>query len=154
EIVAPADDDTRAKWAAVKDEVVGIVGPSNLEGVNCAVNRWVKYQPDNSGDVWNRPTVTVRCQVGDCEDFAILKRSILLNLGFSSSKMALVIGSIFGQDHAFLVVNTDEGFRVLDNRFDEVIDPAEYANLVPKKLLKDDDVFLYSKMFTLKEVTA
>ncbi|SCB61635.1 Predicted transglutaminase-like cysteine proteinase [Rhizobium aethiopicum] len=87
-----------------------------LKNVNSAVNRTIvgRSDPRNelNGDVWK-----VNVRSGDCEDFALTKRSRLIAMGWSSR--ALRIATAYtpsGEGHAVLVVRTDKGDLVLDNR--------------------------------------
>lgn len=53
---------------------------------------------------------------GDCNDFALTKRSRLLDLGYASSALLLAIAFLpTGEGHLVLVVVTDQGDFVLDN---------------------------------------
>lgn len=87
-----------------------------LKDVNTAVNRTMIGRNDSrselNGDVWK-----VNVRSGDCEDFALTKRSRLIAMGWSSR--ALRIATAYtpsGEGHAVLVVRTDKGDLVLDNR--------------------------------------
>lgn len=87
-----------------------------LKDVNTSVNRTIigRNDPGNelNGDVWK-----VNVRSGDCEDFALTKRSKLISMGWSSR--ALRIATAYtpsGEGHAVLVVRTDQGDLVLDNR--------------------------------------
>ncbi|MBY5454922.1 transglutaminase-like cysteine peptidase [Rhizobium beringeri] len=87
-----------------------------LKNVNTSVNRTMigRNDPSNelNGDVWK-----VNVRSGDCEDFALTKRSRLIAMGWSSR--ALRIATAYtpsGEGHAVLVVRTDKGDLVLDNR--------------------------------------
>src|SRR5690606_32824300 len=61
-----------------------------LEAVNSSVNRRIREQSDSqtSGreDAWTLPT-----RVGDCEDFAILKKRELMKMGWPSSALLLTV---------------------------------------------------------------
>lgn len=83
---------------------------SVLKSVNSRVNRSIRFQNDAS-DTW-----ALNPQAGDCEDYALTKRSELIKLGISPG--ALRIAFTFtrrGVPHAILVVRTDRGDFVLDN---------------------------------------
>ncbi|MBX4859246.1 hypothetical protein G9X64_34970 [Rhizobium sophorae] len=87
-----------------------------LKNVNSTVNRTMIGRNDSrnelNGDVWK-----VNVRSGDCEDFALTKRSRLIAMGWSSR--ALRIATAYtpaGEGHAVLVVRTDMGDLVLDNR--------------------------------------
>jgi predicted transglutaminase-like cysteine proteinase len=91
---------------------------AELERVNASVNRRVRPQNDGSakgGDQWR-----VATQVGDCEDYAILKKKELMSRGWPSSSLLLTVATLYGQGHTVLTVRTDKGDLVLDNRTDRI----------------------------------
>ncbi len=69
-------------------------------------------------DRWNYPDDGM----GDCEDMQLLKRRMLAEAGLPrrAMRMAVVIDEI-GEGHAVLVVRTDRGDLVLDNKTDLVM---------------------------------
>ncbi len=80
------------------------------------MNRAVREVSDlnNFGrsDVWQLPS-----NKGDCEDFALLKRKRLIELGWPSSVLLVtVVRDRRLGGHAVLTVVTDKGDCVLDNR--------------------------------------
>jgi len=59
---------------------------------------------------------------GDCEDYVLLKKRELENLGFSSHALLItVVLDEAGEGHAVLMVSTTHGDFVLDNRRDAVV---------------------------------
>nr|ABD47320.2 Orf1 [Rhizobium leguminosarum bv. trifolii TA1] len=87
-----------------------------LKNVNTSVNRTMigRNDPGNelNGDVWK-----VNVRSGDCEDFALTKRSRLIEMGWSSRALRIATAyTSSGEGHAVLVVRTDKGDLVLDNR--------------------------------------
>lgn len=66
---------------------------------------------------WAYPT-----DVGDCEDYAILKRKMLIDAGFSPSDLLIaVVLQPNGDGHAVLTVRTDRGDFILDNMVNKVM---------------------------------
>jgi Predicted periplasmic protein len=60
--------------------------------------------------------------VGDCEDFVLLKRKMLMTKGFSPSDLLItVVLQPNGEGHAVLTVRTDRGDFVLDNMRNKVM---------------------------------
>lgn len=60
--------------------------------------------------------------VGDCEDFVLLKRKMLIARGFDPSDLLItVVLQPNGEGHAVLTVRTDHGDFVLDNMRDKVL---------------------------------
>ena len=85
-----------------------------LRSVNASVNRSIRPVNDSQdqGDVWQ-----VNVKAGDCEDFALTKRDHLIAMGWSSKALRIAVTKTpAGKGHAVLVVKTDRGDLVLDNR--------------------------------------
>jgi predicted transglutaminase-like cysteine proteinase len=60
--------------------------------------------------------------VGDCEDFVLLKRKMLMAKGFDASNLLItVVLQPNGEGHAVLTVRTDRGDFVLDNMRNKVL---------------------------------
>ena len=90
---------------------------SKAKAINSAINE-LPYKSDperyNAPEFWNE----IDSGGGDCEDFALAKRAALLAAGSDRSDLHLVTCfTESGEFHAVLVVDTDEGSFVLDNRF-------------------------------------
>lgn len=91
---------------------------SVAEKVNSEVNNNTKYvsDQDNYGteEYWR-----VAVESGDCEDFALKKRMLLLESGYSLDDLSLCTCiTESGGGHCVLFVNTDKGGFILDNRCD------------------------------------
>lgn len=94
-----------------------------LQETNSAVNSSVRFVPDpeNSGleENWDYP----QQGRGDCEDFVLEKRRLLVDSGLPSA--SLTCGIVFHQvqlyPHAVLLVETTAGTFVLDNLYDDVM---------------------------------
>lgn len=82
-----------------------------IEKVNRRVNKAIKPRLEKR-DIW-----TVGTASGDCEEFALTKRRDLIESGIPAGalRMAVVLTEK-GEGHAVLVVRTDVGDLVLDNR--------------------------------------
>jgi predicted transglutaminase-like cysteine proteinase len=81
-----------------------------LKNVNRRINGSIRYTSDR-GDSWQ-----LNPSRGDCEDYALSKRSALIKAGVAPG--ALRIAMTFtrrGVPHAVLVVKTSDGDYVLDN---------------------------------------
>ncbi len=59
---------------------------------------------------------------GDCEDYQLVKRKLLVEAGFPrrALRMTVVIDEL-GEGHAVLMVRTDRGDYILDNKTDAVL---------------------------------
>jgi predicted transglutaminase-like cysteine proteinase len=74
-------------------------------------------------------------QVGDCEDYVLLKRKRLIDGGFSPADLLItVVLQPNGDGHAVLTVRTDRGDFVLDNMRNKVLlwSETEYTHLKPQ----------------------
>jgi len=88
---------------------------TKLAKVNTRVNRSIRWTRDKR-DEWN-----LASNRGDCEDFALTKRSQLIRMGVPAAalRMALV-KTRKGEAHAVLVVKTNRGDLVLDNKTGQI----------------------------------
>jgi hypothetical protein len=88
---------------------------AELEAVNASVNRRIREKSDlqtsGNADDWQLPS-----SQGDCEDFAILKKSELLKRGWPASVLLLTVARLGDGGHTVLTVRTSKGDKVLDNR--------------------------------------
>lgn len=84
---------------------------SLLKSVNSRVNRSIRYRAEGI-DQW-----TLNPARGDCEDYALSKRSALIKAGVSPNALRIgVTKTRRGEPHAVLIVRTSQGSYVLDNR--------------------------------------
>jgi predicted transglutaminase-like cysteine proteinase len=115
----------------------GIVKPVKLTetaftmmaNVNLSVNRSVDPVSDDDAygrqEWWAYPNEAG--QRGDCEDFALQKRRVLMKRGIASANLLMtVVRKPDGEGHAVLTVRTDQGDYVLDNLNDQVL-PWEHT---------------------------
>jgi predicted transglutaminase-like cysteine proteinase len=96
-----------------------------IDGVNRQVNRSLAAASDwkiyGRRDYWALPLSRPGRAAGDCEDFVMEKRHRLLAAGFPMAQLSIaLLRTRWGETHAVLLVETDEGALVLDNRSDEV----------------------------------
>lgn len=88
--------------------------------INASVNNSIIAMTDQEiygrDEVWEYPTTA-----GDCEDYVLLKRKMLIENGFSVSDLLItVVRKPDGEGHAVLTLRTTEGDFILDNLSDEV----------------------------------
>ncbi|MXO73989.1 hypothetical protein GRI40_01975 [Altererythrobacter aerius] len=99
-----------------------------LATVNRWVNRSIAYVEDQDlfgkADYWAGARKTLKLRKGDCEDMALLKMQMLAAAGIPREDMILTVARdlVRMADHAVLIVRTEQGYRMLDNASDEVID--------------------------------
>jgi predicted transglutaminase-like cysteine proteinase len=93
-----------------------------IVSINRKVNRSVQASTDMDHwgivDQWDLPTDGK----GDCEDFQLLKRKLLAESGLSrrAMRMTVVIDEL-REGHAVLMVRTDRGDFILDNKTNSVL---------------------------------
>jgi predicted transglutaminase-like cysteine proteinase len=89
--------------------------------VNHWVNETIKPLPDlehwGVDERWSYPDDGY----GDCEDYALLKRRMLIESGWPGEALLLTVVRGEGEGHAVLTVTTDMGDYVLDNLNSDVL---------------------------------
>jgi predicted transglutaminase-like cysteine proteinase len=99
---------TKARWAMlrkVNSEVNLAIEPVSDQDLYAVPERW-DYPVD----------------AGDCEDYVLLKKRNLEDLAFPSESLLItVVLDEAGEGHAVLMVTTDQGDFVLDNRRSEIL---------------------------------
>ncbi|MGE0769164.1 MAG: transglutaminase-like cysteine peptidase [Hyphomicrobiaceae bacterium] len=93
---------------------------AELDAVNRQVNGAIRPATDSEiyGEVerWTLPR-----DRGDCEDYALLKRHILMRQGWPASALLMtVVRDEKGEGHAILTARTARGDYILDNKTDEL----------------------------------
>lgn len=96
-----------------------------LEEVNSIANANIHYKSDtelyNQIEQWE-DALTVGQGEGDCEDYALAKRHMLMRRGWDPDILRLACCWVeTGEYHAVLVVHLDGVDWVLDNRFSNVV---------------------------------
>jgi predicted transglutaminase-like cysteine proteinase len=107
------------------------------------VNRWVNETVKPLSDMdhwgvlerWSLPTDGY----GDCEDYALLKRKILLDAGWARQALLItVVRDRRGEGHAVLTVKTDRGEFILDNQNESVVAWTETGYRFVKRQSQSD----------------
>lgn len=91
-----------------------------LDSINRQVNKAIEPASDmevyGETERWTIPTTK-----GDCEDYALLKRKILIGRGWPVSALLMtVVRDEKGEGHAVLTARTAQGDYVLDNKTDDI----------------------------------
>lgn len=92
-----------------------------IRHINQSVNETVSAMSDfdihGRDEVWSYPVEGF----GDCEDYVLEKRRLLMNNGISLADLLItVVRKPDGEGHAVLTVRTDRGDFILDNLTDEI----------------------------------
>jgi predicted transglutaminase-like cysteine proteinase len=95
---------------------------NELEWVNRFVNQSVKPVTDlelyGKVDFWTYPS----SGKGDCEDYVLLKRRMLIERGWPESTLLItVVRDENGEGHAVLTARTHVGDLILDNKRQEIL---------------------------------
>ncbi|MDE2447207.1 MAG: transglutaminase-like cysteine peptidase, partial [Alphaproteobacteria bacterium] len=92
-----------------------------LNQVNLYVN--TKIKPISDMELYGVPDYwTYPISMGDCEDYVLLKKRYLQDLGFNPDELLItVVLDENGEGHAVLTVMTDKGDYALDNRRNEIL---------------------------------
>lgn len=95
-------------------------GWSVIREINVRVNREITPMTDKElygkDEVWAYPD-----NAGDCEDFVLLKRRMLMQKGFAAGDLLItVVRKPDGEGHAVLTLRTAQGDYILDNLNNEV----------------------------------
>jgi predicted transglutaminase-like cysteine proteinase len=110
-----------------------------LQEVNSHVNWTISEMSDmdhhGREDVWSIPTDGR----GDCEDFALLKRKLLIQRGWPSAALLMtVVATASGEGHAVLTVVTSSGDLILDNKTSRVALWSQTGYLFFTRLSQDN----------------
>jgi len=103
--------------------LVKLAGQSwrDMDAINRAVNRRIAPVTDlelyGVPEHWTYPT-----NAGDCEDYLLLKRWMLMERGWPAEALLItVVLDRNGEGHAVLTVSTDHGDYILDNTTDTIL---------------------------------
>lgn len=102
-----------------------------LDQVNRTVNAAIQPRADHGGDNW-RPNSAF----GDCEEYVLLKRELLLRLGWPRTALRITVVRDGPGYHAVLVVRTNRGEFVLDNLVTHItrVEDSPYEFVVGQSL--------------------
>lgn len=129
----------QTKPSAPRDAVLTMQARNDLERVNVWVNSHIKPMTDldHWGVVerWNYPDDGY----GDCEDYVLLKRRILMQSGWPREALLVtVVLDDENKEHAVLTVATDNGDYVLDNQNEDILLWSETSYRFVKRQSQSD----------------
>ena len=76
---------------------------------------------------------------GDCEDYVLLKRKLLMQLGWPREALLItVVRDKKGDGHSVLTVRTDKGEFILDNQVEEILPWADTGYRYVKRQAQHD----------------
>lgn len=129
--------------------------PDKLKRVNEFFNRRLQFQDDaalwQQADYWASPLEMIGKGAGDCEDFAILKYTVLKELGVSAEKLrmsyvkAKIGGSSSNVTQAHMVLTyyptPDAEPLILDNLITEIRPASRRPDLTPVFSFNSEGIF-------------
>lgn len=124
-------------FVAIVDAAKGMGFSDRLAFVNTSINRLIAYRKDSAVygklDYWAKPSEILERRAGDCEDFAILKMTALLQAGVPAQSMSLVVLQDRKRKffHAVLSVSTASGAFILDSLGNAVRRDSDLPDYVP-----------------------
>ena len=118
---AENERDCKVQSVAAADAIMDARAWSLARRVNTSVNVSIEPVSDlaNYGveDYWTYPDNGK----GDCEDYALLKRRELMNLGFPREALLMtVVRDLEGEGHAVLLLKATSGDFILDNKVNAI----------------------------------
>jgi predicted transglutaminase-like cysteine proteinase len=133
----PKDCATRA--TSPRDVVLSAAAWRDLVRINNHVNTAIKPLTDAEQwgvvEKWSYPDTGY----GDCEDYVLLKRRILIEAGWPRESLLItVVRDKKGDGHAVLTVRTDKGELILDNQEAKVLPWTETGYRFVKRQSQSD----------------
>ncbi len=117
------------RWEAVRHHrIAKVPGLTNPREVHAYVRRRVQYHSEPI-DIWATPEETLKRGYGDCEDFAILERALLIESGWPREDIWVLLAHdlLVRQDHALLIV----GGLIIDCRSAPVFPVSTFRDYRP-----------------------
>jgi predicted transglutaminase-like cysteine proteinase len=130
--------------SAPRDIVLTTTALKDLVSVNRYVNDTIKPMTDidhwGTIEKWSYPDDGY----GDCEDYALLKRRLLIRAGWPREALLLtVVRDRHDEGHAVLTVKTDRGEFILDNQVEEVLPWSETGyRFIKRQSQRDPNVWV------------
>jgi predicted transglutaminase-like cysteine proteinase len=130
--------------SAPRDIVLTATAFQDLESINRYVNGNIKPLTDldhwGTIEKWSYPDDGY----GDCEDYVLLKRRLLLQAGWPREALLItVVRDRKDEGHAVLTVKTDRGEYILDNQAEDVVQWFETGyRFVKRQSQKDPNVWV------------
>jgi predicted transglutaminase-like cysteine proteinase len=134
------------KLIGLSSQGAGRSGRAQVGLINRAVDLAIKPVSDErqwgTPDRWSDPFETLLSERGDCEDYAILKYTALLEAGFPKEALKIVVWKDrwpYG-DHAVLAVRVDNQWLILDNRNLTLVRDTDVRRATPQFVLDERGV--------------
>lgn len=136
-------DPTCSEDQAFDSKPIKVTGKmiDDFGSVNDIVNHKYQYTDDIVVDRWtSHLEITLK---GDCDDFALTKRRMLIELGYNPAAIQPTVVYTPNGGHMILLINTNQGYYILDSKYDDL---AQWHGSKP-----DDRYTLWVARFNGKE---
>jgi len=139
EFCAERPTECKSTTSAPRDVVLNSKSWTDLVRINKWVNESVKPMTDMDHwgvvEKWSYPDDGY----GDCEDYALLKRRLLIEAGWPREALLMtVVRENNGNGHALLTVKTDKGEFILDNQEEKILLWSETSYRFVKRQSQND----------------
>ena len=115
--------EAECQFSGGKEETLALTTENwgQIEQVNRYVNTKIRPASDmelyGKADYWTYPK-----DAGDCEDYVLLKKRYLTELGFNADELLItVVLDENNEGHAILTIVSNKGDYILDNRRSEIL---------------------------------
>ena len=148
-----------APWHSLVSGLRGKHPLRQLDAVNRYFNR-IPYAEDSAvygtADYWATPEEFMRRNVGDCEDYAIAKYTVLRALGWSADALRIVVirDHKYRVNHAVLAANLSGQWHYLDNRATRVLELRDVPFYQPVYALNEKELTVFIKARPTLEAAA
>lgn len=117
-----------------------------IASINSYVNKRIVYKSDiqnyKQNDYWATAAETLKKGSGDCEDYAILKYSMLVKAGMKPEDIHFIYTEYQGIGHVYLKVHFQSKVYYLDNIYQSIFF-KRHRNML--------DILVYNHDFKLKD---
>jgi predicted transglutaminase-like cysteine proteinase len=145
---------TARTFLAIVAEGRARTGRARIGVINRAINLAIRGKSDFNQwgveDRWTAPLATLTSGSGDCEDYAIAKYVALTEAGVAVEDVRLVIVRDLAIDagHAVVAVRLEDGWVILDNRRQTLVEDREMRRVIPLFVLDRDGVKQFAPVAT------
>lgn len=153
---AAPDSGATKIWASLVTLLSEFPAELRFDAVHEIINS-LPYRNDQSvwqrEDYWASPEEFLGKQAGDCEDFAIAKYFALRELGVSPDRMVLTVyhDAMIGY-HVVLIVATDRGNVVMDNRWNKTVPLETFTMSRPLYAINETGIWWLTRAMRSKRI--
>ena len=137
------------RWQLFARQIKNFPEREIVRRVNAEVNASIAYRSDSDNyskfDYWADAIETMSRSAGDCEDLAILKMWLLINLGVNPDDLYIVVvrSRRLAAQHAVLAVRKQGTFLILDSLAREIAPADEIRDYIPVFSVNGRSIWLH-----------